>query len=203
MFTGLIEACGRVHAFRREGSGARLEIAWELAHELTVGQSIAVAGVCLTVTGRTGSTFEVTAVDETLRRTTLGSRRAGDRVNLERSVRVGDRLDGHLVQGHVDGVATVTEVRPVTVGRELGFSVTPDLHRFVAEKGSVALDGVSLTVADVTPRGFRVALIPHTLAVTTLSELRVGQHTNIEVDVVARYAARLMQGEISGKAHAF
>lgn len=203
MFTGLIESQGTIRSLHRVGSAAELEVEAPIASELHVGQSIAVDGVCLTVQSVFGPSFSVTAVEETLRRTTLGGKKERGQVNLERSLRVGDRLDGHLVQGHVDGLATVAEVRETLPGRELHFTLEPDLHRFLAEKGSVALDGVSLTVSKLTARGFHVALVPVTLERTTLSTLRPGRRVNLEIDVLARYAARLLQGETSGRAFAY
>lgn len=193
MFTGIVETMGRVAGIGRRGSGAELRIeASSLAGDLTVGQSVAVAGACLTVIGHDARAFRVTAVEETLRRTVIGELRAGDEVNLERAVRVGDRLDGHLVQGHVDGVGRVVNVTPANPGRVVEVRLERELMRYVAMKGSVAIDGVSLTVSGVERDVFRVALIPHTLDVTTLGRLAPGRRVNVEVDVTARYIERLM-----------
>ena len=136
--------------------------------------------------------FELDVVAETLRRTALGTRAAGDRVNLERALRAGDRLGGHLVQGHVDGTATIAVIVDEAPGRRLSLSVDPELLRYVVAKGSVAIDGVSLTVAARTEAGFEVALIPHTLGETTLGEAREGQTVNLEVDLVAKYVEALV-----------
>ncbi len=198
MFTGIVEAVGRVATTRPVGEGVHLEIeAPEIARHLTIGQSVAVSGACLTVTRSDARRFGATAVGETVRRTTLGGYRAGTRVNLERGLALGDRLDGHLVQGHVDGIATVTRIDRTPPGITLQAACERDLLRYIAPKGSVALDGVSLTVVEVAESGFGVALIPHTLEVTTLGDRRAGDRVNLEVDLVARYVARLvaLEGE--------
>ncbi len=193
MFTGIVESIGRIAGLRVSGDGVDLDIeAPDIAPALVVGQSVATAGVCLTVTQADRRTFSVTAVAETMRRTVLGDRTVGDRVNLERSLRAGDRLDGHLVQGHVDGVGVVTRVVPASPGRELVVTHDAELSRFIAFKGSITIDGVSLTVAALEDESFRVALVPHTLAVTTLGALEVGGRVNLEVDVLARYLERLI-----------
>jgi riboflavin synthase len=193
MFTGIVETKGRIAGIHRRGSAAELEIAApSIAADLTQGQSVSVAGACLTVTRHDARGFRVTAVDETLRRTVLGELRPGDEVNLERAVRVGDRLDGHIVQGHVDGVGRVVAVKPANPGTVLGIRIDRELMRYVAMKGSIAIDGVSLTVAGLEADAFRIALIPHTLEVTTLGRLAPGRRVNVEVDVTARYIERLM-----------
>jgi riboflavin synthase len=185
MFTGLVREVGTVVAF----DGARLEIdAGQVAREAKVGDSIAVAGVCLTVVARVDSTLRFDAVPETLARTTLGTLDQGSRVNLEPSLRAGDPLGGHVVQGHVDGVGTVR-----SVGEPTWFDAPRDLLKYVVEKGSIAVDGTSLTVAATDDDGFAVALIPHTLAVTTLGELAPGLKVNLEVDVLAKYVASLLK----------
>jgi len=194
VFTGLIEEAGRVAEVRPAGGGARLVVAAGAVVEgLRVGDSIAVNGACLTAVEVTAGGFALDCVAETLRRTALGGLAPGDRVNLERPMRLGDRLDGHLVQGHVDGVGTVRGTRDE--GESTLLEVVPPgpLMRYVVEKGSIAVDGVSLTVAARLPDAFTVALIPHTMAVTTLGPQAVGRSVNLEVDVVAKYVESLAQ----------
>jgi riboflavin synthase len=192
VFTGLIEEAGRVAEVRPGPAGARLLVTAEAVTEgLRVGDSIAVNGACLTAVEVTAGGFGVDCVAETLRRTALGALAPGDRVNLERPMRLGDRLDGHLVQGHVDGVGTVRGARDE--GESTLLEVVPPggLMRYVVEKGSIAVDGVSLTVAARLTDAFSVALIPHTMAVTTLGPGAVGRAVNLEVDVVAKYVESL------------
>ncbi|HEV2896221.1 MAG TPA: riboflavin synthase [Actinomycetota bacterium] len=195
MFTGIVEGTGTVAALAAaaDGSGARLEVAasW-LAGELRLGESVAVNGCCVTVAEVTAAGFAADLVAETLRRTALGGLAAGVRVNLERPLALGGRLGGHLVQGHVDGVAKVLERIPVGEGEEVRIELPVDLERYVVEKGSIAVDGVSLTVAGVGPGWFSVALVPHTLEVTTLGDRRPGDPVQLEVDVVAKYVERLV-----------
>jgi riboflavin synthase len=195
MFTGIVEGTGTVAALAAaaDASGARLEVeAPFLAGDLRPGESVAVNGCCLTVAQATAAGFAADLVAETLRRTALGGLGAGDTVNLERPMVLGGRLGGHLVQGHVDGVARVLERAPVGEGEEVRIELPPDLGRYVVEKGSVAVDGVSLTVAGVGPGWFVVALVPHTLEVTTLGRRRPGDPVQLEVDVVAKYVERLV-----------
>jgi riboflavin synthase len=192
VFTGLVEEGGRVADVRPADGGARLAIAASAVLEgLRVGDSVAVNGACLTAVEVTGVGFAVDCVAETLRRTALGALVPGDRVNLERPMRLGDRLDGHLVQGHVDGVGTVRAARPEAESTLLEIAPPAELLRYVVEKGSIAVDGVSLTVAERLPDAFTVALIPHTMAVTTLGPGAVGRAVNLEVDVVAKYVESL------------
>jgi riboflavin synthase len=195
MFTGIVEGVGTVAAVAAapDGSRARLRLAAPfLAADLAPGDSVAVNGCCVTVAGREPDGFGADLVAETLRRTALGRLRPGDRVNLERPLAAGGRLGGHLVQGHVDGVARLLERRPVGAGEELRVELPEALARYVVEKGSIALDGVSLTVAGLGPGWFAVALVPHTLQVTTLGERRPGDPLQLEVDVVAKYVERLL-----------
>ena len=195
MFTGIVEGTGTVAALAvaADGSGARLEVdAPFLAGGLGLGESVAVNGCCVTVAETTPGGFAADLVAETLRRTALGGLAAGASVNLERPLALGGRLGGHLVQGHVDGVARVLHRAPVGDGEELRVELPPDLARYVVEKGSIAVDGVSLTVAGVGPGWFAVALVPHTLAVTTLGDRRPGDLLQLEVDVVAKYVERLV-----------
>ena len=194
MFTGIVSETGTVVSAVDTDGGRRLTIEASAANTgLVVGDSIAVAGVCLTAVAVTLSGFEVQAVSETLARTTVGSLSVGDPVNLERPVGAAGRLDGHLVQGHVDGVATVRSVESEGDSRRVWIDPEPDLLRYIVAKGSVALDGVSLTVSGVDDSGFEVALIPHTLAVTTWGSRAAGDRINIEVDVLAKYVERLLE----------
>jgi riboflavin synthase len=194
MFTGLVAAVGRIAATERRDIGTRIQIAAELG-ALDIGESICVSGACLTVVTRTAEAFSADVTRETLERTTLGRLSTGDSVNLERAAALGDRLGGHLLTGHVDGVARVTRVELAGDARDVELEVPVELARFIAEKGSVALDGVSLTVNWVQGARFRVMLIPHTLAVTTLGALVSGRELNLEVDLLARYVARLLDTE--------
>lgn len=192
MFTGLVEEVGTVTAVTPGEQGARVAIAAHTVVEgVAPGDSIAVDGACLTVVEFTEDSFTVEAVAETLRRTCLGDRRPGDRVNLERALPAGARLGGHIVQGHVDGTGVVADA--VREGESVVVRVTaePALLRYVVEKGSIAVDGISLTVAGRDPDGFRVALIPHTMAATTLGAEAVGRRVNLEVDLVAKYVEAL------------
>lgn len=194
MFTGLIEAVGRVRRVLPAVGSARLTIETELpVAAMRDGESVAVDGVCLTVTRRSGKAFTADAVAETLSRTTLGGLGAGDAVHLERSLAVGDRLGGHLVQGHVDAVAKVIALRRRGHDVRLEVALPKALRGLVAAKGSIALQGVSLTVSAVKPRSFEVVLIPETLARTRLGSLRPGDGLNVEADVIARYLDALMR----------
>ena len=193
MFTGIVTDVGEVVAVE-----PRLTIASGYDPDsIAVGASIACGGVCLTVVahGRDGNRtwFAVDAATETLRLTTVGRWQPGRRVNLERALKIGDELGGHIVAGHADGLATLTAREDLSEMARLTFRLPPDLARFVAAKGSVALDGVSLTVNEVADETFSVLIIPHTLKVTTLGPLAVGDEVNLEVDLMARHAARLLE----------
>ena len=193
MFTGLVEVLGRVERVVEEGEGRRLVLGWPgLPAPLALGESVAVNGCCLTVVAAEGERFDVQAGPETLLRTNLGGLAAGRPVNLERSLRVGDRLGGHFVQGHVDTTAVLRERRRAGEWEFLAFDLDPSWTLFMVPKGSIAVDGVSLTLVEVEPGGFSVMLIPHTLAVTTLGTLEVGQPVNIETDMIARHVAKLV-----------
>jgi riboflavin synthase len=195
VFSGLIAAMGEVRGIASRGGGAVVEIAGRLPGEpLAVGESIAVSGACLTVREPGAVGFSADLSPETLERTTLGRLRAGSRVNLERALRLGDRLGGHLVLGHVDGTAGVIAVHDQQSFRTLRFELPASLAPEVAEKGSVAVDGVSLTVSAVSGGWFEVALIPTTLAATTLSTARPGDRVNLETDVLAKYVRRATTG---------
>ena len=193
MFTGLVEALGRVERVDDEGAGRRLTLLWPgLDDPLAVGESVAVNGCCLTVVAAEGDRFAVQAGPETLLRTNLGAKAAGDPVNLERSLRAGDRLGGHFVQGHVDTTAVLRERRRDGDWEFLAFAIALEWTPLLVPKGSIAVDGVSLTLVDVAADGFSVMLIPHTLAVTTLGALRPGDRVNVEADVLAKHVAKLM-----------
>jgi riboflavin synthase len=194
MFTGIIEELGRVRAVHPQDGGARLEIdATTVVADARVGDSIAVNGCCLTVVALGDGWWAADAVIETLERTALGDLEAGDPVNLERPLRLSDRLGGHLVQGHVDAVARVASHTPLADGSpRFTFSAPPEVLRYVVEKGSVAVDGISLTVTAVGDEQFEVAVIPHTLDVTTLGHKDGGAPVNVEVDLLAKYVERLL-----------
>ncbi len=194
MFTGIVQALGKVSARVQRGGGCRMRIdcAELQPHRWQEGDSVAVAGCCLTVLDLDESGFSADLSAETLARTSLGGLAEGDPVNLEPALAAGDRLGGHLVTGHVDGLAEVVSIQPAGDSRIFRFRVPAELARFVAEKGSVTLDGVSLTVNTVENDQFEVNLIPHTLKVTTLGRLEAGSVVNLEVDLVARYLDRLV-----------
>lgn len=194
VFTGLVETLGLVERVVDEGPGRRLTIAWPALPELlTVGESVAVNGCCLTVVASDGERFDVQAGPETLLRTNLGGRVVGDRVNLERSLRVGDRLGGHFVQGHVDCTAVLRERRGEGEWEFLRFGIDREWTSLMVPKGSIAVDGVSLTLVEVGVEEFSVMLIPHTLAVTTLGSIGVGDRVNIEADMLAKHVEKMMR----------
>jgi riboflavin synthase len=194
MFTGLVEACGRVAAVIPEPPGVRLVVdAGAVAEGARLGDSVCVSGCCLSVVRIAGDTLEFQAGPETLARTTFAGLNAGAPVNLERSLRLHDRLGGHLVTGHVDGMGRLATREPEGDWITCRFTAPPALLAQMASKGSVAIDGVSLTVVDVTSDDFSVALIPHTLAVTTLGSLAVGDAVNLETDLVFKYVARFLE----------
>ncbi len=189
MFTGIVRERGRVASMRQEPEGLRLEIdAPATASQLGVGDSVSISGACLTAIAVSNGRFSVTAVTETLDRTTLGRLAPEDEVNLETATRAGDPLGGHFVQGHVDAVGRIASVDDGRVWVE----AEPEILRYCVEKGSITVDGVSLTIAALRGDGFEVALIPHTLEVTTLSALQKGDDVNLEVDVLAKYVEKLI-----------
>ncbi|HZT16330.1 MAG TPA: riboflavin synthase [Gaiellaceae bacterium] len=195
MFTGLIREIGVVDALDGGESGVRLEIrAPATAGDAAVGDSVSVAGVCLTVVGVDDGTLAFDAVPETLARSSLARLEPGGRVNVEPALRAGEALGGHYVQGHVDGVGTVRSVDREGDGARVWFDAPPGVLRYAVEKGSVAVDGTSLTVAELDDAGFAVALVPHTLAATTLGGLEPGDPVNLEADVLAKYVERLLPG---------
>ena len=195
MFTGIVRELGRVASIEGGAGGVRLELdAPATAPTVGLGDSVAVNGCCLTVVGSDGGRLAFDAVPETLRRTTLGALRPGDPVNVEPALRVGDPLGGHFVQGHVDGVGRVQSIEAEGDGLRAFVAAAPEILRYCVEKGSITVEGVSLTVAELADDAFAVALIPHTLAETTLSELAPGREVNLEVDLLAKYAERLLGG---------
>lgn len=191
MFTGLIEAVGKIEAQKKRENGLSLSIAAAFSKDLNLGESVAVNGVCLTVTQYDEKTFDVDVIPESLRCTSLSQLKAGDPVNLERALKVGDRLGGHFVQGHVDGVGTVKQIARDDSGWRIRVEPPAGLQKYIAPKGSITIQGVSLTVSTVSENDFEVALIPHTLENTTLGELQEGDPVNLEVDVLARYLEQL------------
>lgn len=199
MFTGLVEEMGTVRERVPSAAGARMVIGCDVVREgLAIGDSVSVNGACLTVVELTDDSFAVDCVEETLRRTSVGDRQAGDRVNLERAMRVGDRLGGHIVQGHVDGTGTIRDITPEGDGVLMSVAAGDDLLRYVVEKGSITVDGVSLTVASRQPDGFTIALIPHTMEATTLGPDTVGRRVNLEADVLAKYVEALVRPHVDG-----
>jgi riboflavin synthase len=196
MFTGLIADIGSVTGLQLDGAGATIQISSSLVAQLREGDSIAVNGVCLTATQIVGEHFQAEAMIETLECSSLGRLSAGSPVNLELPLRAQDRLGGHVVQGHVDGTGTVSAVREQGFARVLDLDVDPRLARYLVEKGSVALDGVSLTISALSPDGFSVSLIPETQQRTNLGAIAVGRVVNIEVDILAKHVERLMEAHV-------
>ncbi len=192
MFTGLIADLGTIETIETTADGATLAIRTELSQQIDDGDSVAVNGVCLTATSVAVGSFTTEAMNETLRRSSLGALEAGETVNLELALRAGDRLGGHVVQGHVDGTAAVAAVRDEGFSRVLELELEPDLARYLVEKGSVAIDGVSLTVSALRDDGFSVSLIPETLKRTNLGQIQEGAPVNIEVDILAKHVERLL-----------
>jgi riboflavin synthase len=192
MFTGLVQGVGRIASTDRSDAGARITIETPLAAELRAGDSIAVNGVCLSAAELDADWFAADAMNETLTRTSLGDLATGAGVNLELPLRAGDRLGGHVVQGHVDGVGRVTRQSDDGFARRIEIEAPPEVLRYVVEKGSIAVDGVSLTVAKVDGRSFTVSLIPETLQRTNLGHVDTGSRVNLEVDVLAKYVEKLM-----------
>jgi riboflavin synthase len=195
MFSGIVEGLGQVGGLQRRGDSARLQVVSPLAARLKVGDSVSVNGVCLTVVAKDERRFTVQIAPETMRRTNLGGLRSRERVNLELALKAGDRLGGHLVQGHVDGVGCIRRQQ-----RNLGYAVWTisaprELMKYVIPKGSIAVDGVSLTIVETKAGQFSVSLIPHTLKHTTLGQKKVGQKVNLEVDMMGKYVERMMGGK--------
>lgn len=202
MFTGLIADLGCVESVQRDADGATLRISTKLAGELGEGDSIAVNGVCLTATRVLGDrAFEAQAMYETLQRSTLGELDVGAPVNLELALRADGRLGGHIVQGHVDGVARVVDVREDGFSRVLALALDAELLPYVVEKGSIALNGVSLTVSALRGDDIEVSLIPETLQRTTLGRAAAGDHVNVEADILAKHVARLLDARVAAPPH--
>lgn len=202
MFTGIIETRGSVEALRREAGSARLVVRTpQPVGDVRVGDSVAVNGACLTVTRVEGRTLSFDAVAETLDKTALADLRVGSEVNLERAMQAGARFDGHIVQGHVDGTGTVRSLERRREDVRLAIDCDPGFAALLVEKGSVAIDGVSLTVVGVETTGFDVALIPHTLSVTTLGALEPGRRVNLEADVLGKYVKRYVERVLAERAH--
>jgi riboflavin synthase len=193
MFTGLIADLGSVRSVDRDADGATLEISTRLAGELVEGDSVAVNGVCLTTTAVHDEGFRTQAMAETLRRSTLERLEVGSPVNLELALRADGRLGGHIVQGHVDGTGTIEDVREEGFARVFSIEVPPELANYLVNKGSIAVDGVSLTVSEIHDGGVSVSLIPETLARTNLGGARAGDRVNLEVDILAKHVERLME----------
>jgi riboflavin synthase len=193
VFTGIVRERGRVAAVEGDDDGICLTLeAPETAARVGIGDSVSIGGCCLTVTSRNGTSLTFDAVPETLSRTSLGRLAAGDEVNLESALLAGEPLGGHFVQGHVDGVGHVRSVEPEGDGSRVWFDAPSDVLRYCVEKGSVAVEGVSLTIAGLDDAGFAVALVPHTLRETTLGSLAPGDRVNLEADVLAKYVERLV-----------
>jgi riboflavin synthase len=195
MFTGIVKELGGVEAVESSSEGARLRISAALASDLSQGDSVAVSGACLTATSVTGGTFEADVMHQTLELTTLGELEPGSKVNLELPLRADDRLGGHVVQGHVDGTATVVEITDDGFAKRLRVELPAELLLYVVERGSIALEGVSLTVAGLDDPIVEVSLIPETLERTTLGGLEPGDRLNVECDVLARYVGRQLEGK--------
>lgn len=196
MFSGIVEDIGALQVLEKKDKGVLLKIGVRKidAGELDLGESVAVNGVCLTVVSVGDGSFSVDASHETLSRTNLSGLRTGSGVNLERSLRVGDRMGGHIVTGHVDGVGVVQSITPVGESKVFSFSIPESLAKYVVEKGSVAVDGVSLTVNSVKDTEFLVNIIPYTLRETTFSEFRRGGEVNIECDIIGKYVEKMLSG---------
>ena len=197
MFTGIVKEVGTIASVEGGEDGIRLVVeASDTASKVGLGDSVSIGGVCLTVVAVEDSRLAFDAVPETLRRTSLGSLAAGAGVNLEPALAAGEPMGGHVVQGHVDGVGRVVSLEPEGDGARLTIAAEPDLLRYCVEKGSIAVDGVSLTIAALLGDGFEIALVPHTLAATTLGGLRSGDPVNLEADVLAKYVERLLGATI-------
>ena len=199
VFTGIVREVGLVEGVDGSDAGVRLRVVAPVtAAPVAIGDSVAVNGVCLTATSVSDGILAFDAVPETLRRTTLGRLRPGSEVNVEPALRVGEPLGGHIVQGHVDGVGLVRSLEPEGDGMRLELEVPPELLRYCVEKGSIAVEGVSLTIARLGAESLTIALVPHTLAATTLGRLTLGDPVNLEADVLAKHVERLLEGRLPG-----
>ncbi|MCR5861322.1 riboflavin synthase [Flavobacterium sp. J372] len=191
MFTGIIETFGIIENIREEGDNRHFTLKSPITHELKIDQSVAHNGVCLTVVAIEGDTYTVTAIKETLSKTNLGQWKTGQKVNLERAMKLGDRLDGHIVQGHTDQTGTCTEIREAAGSWYFTFEYDPGYNNITIEKGSITINGVSLTVVDSKDNSFSVAIIPYTYEHTNFHEFEVGTTVNLEFDVIGKYVARI------------
>lgn len=199
MFTGLIAELGRVQALKKEQESYRLTVAAEkIPPLLKIGESVAVNGACLTVVVVSNTEFTVDVMPETARRTLIGSLQKGDRVNLERTLHLNDGLDGHLVSGHVDGVGTISKLKPEGIAKVVTIATPPELLHYIIVKGSIAIDGISLTVTDVTANSFSVSLIPLTVKDTTLGYKKVGDKVNLETDIIGKYVEKILNSKQGG-----
>lgn len=195
MFTGIVEELGTLERVERGAVSAHLNIrAREILKDVGLGDSISVNGVCLTVTEYGNDRFTADVMGETLAKTNLSDLRVGDRVNLERALRMGDRIGGHMVSGHIDGVGTILDISPHGIAQVISVQAPELVMRYVIRKGSVAIDGISLTVVDCTDQTFRVSIIPHTAKLTTLGFKKKGDSVNLEADMLARYVEKFLQG---------
>lgn len=193
MFTGIIESLGTVKALDSDKTNLHITLACDFTHDLKIDQSLAHNGVCLTVVSIDEDNYTVTAIDETLNRSNLSSLKVGDQVNLERCTSVGARLDGHIVQGHVDQVGTCTKIEEVDGSWKFNFEYAPNLNHITVGKGSICINGVSLTVVNSEKNSFSVAIIPYTHEHTSFKDLKVGGTVNLEFDIIGKYVARLME----------
>ncbi|WP_435623964.1 riboflavin synthase [Flagellimonas sp.] len=192
MFTGIIETLGKVEHLEREGGNLHITVSSSISHELKIDQSVAHNGVCLTVVSMDGNEYTVTAIEETLNKTSLGELKVGDPINLERAMKLGTRLDGHIVQGHVDQTGTCTKIEQKDGSWFFTFSYDSKLHNVTIEKGSITVDGVSLTVVNSEKDTFSVAIIPYTYEHTRFHKYKEGMTINLEFDVIGKYVARLL-----------
>jgi len=194
MFTGIIEEIGTVCSVKRSGSSSFIEIkAQKVLEDVHIGDSIAVNGVCLTVTHFSGGVFRADVMNETLNRSSLGSLASGSPVNLERAMAAGGRFGGHIVSGHIDGTGTITDIKNDGIAVWYTIAASPELLRYIVVKGSIAIDGISLTVAKVTDTSFSVSIIPHTASQTILGNRRIGDTVNLENDIIGKYVEKLMK----------
>jgi riboflavin synthase len=192
MFTGIVETLGKVTRLEREGSNLHLSLSSSIAHELKIDQSVAHNGCCLTVVSLSGDEYTVTAIDETLQKTNLGALQLGSEVNLERCMPMNGRLDGHIVQGHVDMMGVCTKAEALDGSWVFGFTYTPDAQHVTVPKGSITINGTSLTVVDSKDDYFSVAIIPYTYEHTVFKHLKVGDKVNLEFDIIGKYVARIL-----------
>lgn len=198
MFTGIVEAVGKIKTLRKNTGSATLAVCVKLPdNDLKCGDSVAVNGVCLTVTAICGDTFDTDVGLATLKATNIGALKDGNFVNIERAARPQTRLGGHIVQGHVDGVTKILNINKITGGVEVEFHAGPELLKYIVKKGSVAVNGVSLTVSDITQRGFKVFLIPHTVKSTIFAFLEAGDEVNLEVDIIGKYVEKFVASRVS------